>query len=116
MVVAVALLVEHHLLGLRINVHHLPKQDLDVGGLAHHLPQGGGHIRFRNQPRSHLIKKGLEEVEVALVDQGDSHWLACQGMTGLQTGKPPSHDHHMGPSAHGLNRRIQFQKEAFHRP
>jgi hypothetical protein len=38
MVVAIALVVEHHLPGLWIDVHHLPQQDLDVGGLAHHLP------------------------------------------------------------------------------
>jgi len=37
--VAEVLAVEHHLAGLRITIDHLHKQDLDVGGIAHHLAQ-----------------------------------------------------------------------------
>ena len=39
-VVAVAVVIEHHFLGFWIDIHHLAQQDLDIGGLAHHLAQG----------------------------------------------------------------------------
>ena len=115
MVVAVAVVVEHHLLGLGIDIHHLAQQDLDIGGMAHHLAQGRGHIALRHQSRGHLIEQGLEQVEVAFIDQGDAHRLAGQGMAGLEASKATAHNHHMGPGRLDGGGWIQFQEEMFGR-
>ena len=118
MVVAVAAVVEDHLLVLGIDVIHFPHQDLDVFGFPQHHPQGGGHIGLGDQARSHLIKQGLEQVEVAPVDQGDANGLPRQDMGRPQPGKPTAHDHHMGCGSEQFRRRGQLEKKAFgsHRP
>ena len=82
-VVAVATLVEHDLPSCGIDLLHFAQQHLHIWCLAHHLPQGRRHISLGDQSRRHLIEQGLEQVEVALVDQGDAHGFADQRMAGL---------------------------------
>ena len=82
-VVAVATLVEHDLLSRGIDLLHFAQEHLHIWCLAHHLPQGRCHISLGDQSRRHLVKQGLEQVEVALVDQGDAHGFADQRMASL---------------------------------
>ena len=112
LVVAIALLVEDDLAGLRIDVHHLTQKDLHIGRLAHHLPERRGHVGFRYQAGGHLIEQRLKKVEIAFVDQGDPHRLPAESMGRPQPGKSPADDHHMGPGRHRRLRRIELQKKA----
>ena len=112
MVVAVAAVVEDHLPGLGVEVVDLAEQDLHIGGLAHHLAQGGGHVGLRHQSGGHLIEQGLKQVEIAPVDQGDPHRFPGQRMGCLETGKASAHDHHMGLLAQGEIRWGEFKEEA----
>ena len=118
-VVAVAAVVEHHLLVGGVDVVHLSQQDLQVRGLPHHLAQGGGHIGLGHKPCGHLIEQGLEQVEIASVDQGDAYGFSGQGMGRLEAGEPPTHDHHMGGFSQQLRRGCELEKEplrSHHRP
>ena len=115
MVVGEAAVVEHHLLGRGVDLFHLPQQDLDVGGFAQQPAQGRGHVGLRHQAGGHLIEQGLEEVEVALVDQGHAHRLAPQGLGRLESGETAAHDHHVGQLGAGAPRWIEFEEEPFRR-
>ena len=113
MVVAVATLVEHDFLCRGINLLHFAQEYLHIRCVPHHLPQGGRHISLGDQSRRHLVEQGLEQVEVALVDQGDAHGFADQRMAGLQTTKTTAHNHHMGEGLQAFHRWIELQEEAF---
>ena len=49
------------------------EQDLHVWLFAHELAQGCCDVAACDQSRCDLIKQRLEQIEVAFVDQGDSH-------------------------------------------
>ena len=46
--------------------------------------------------RGDLIEQRLEQVEVALVNQGDAHIRLGQSLAGMHAGKAPTDNHHMG--------------------
>ena len=96
MVVGHRLAVEDDLLGIGLDLGHLAEQHLHVALGAHQLPQGCGHISAGHQAGGHLIEQGLEEVEVALVDQGDAHIGALEGLAGFDAGKAAADNHHVG--------------------
>ena len=110
-VVAVGLAVENDLLAFGINVGHLSQQHLNVALLANQLPQGGGDVSTGHQTRGDLIEQRLEQVEVALVNQGDAHIRLGQSLAGMHTGKPPTDNHHMGCMAETFLGGVQFKKE-----
>ena len=95
MVVAVGLAVENDLLALWVHRGDLSQQHLHVVLLAHQFAQRRGHITSRDQTCGYLIKQGLEQVEVALVNQGDAHIGLGQGLAGVHPCKATTHDHHM---------------------
>ena len=105
--------VEHDLFGLDVYLLNFAQQHLHIRGLAHQLAQGRGHVALRHQPGGHLVQQRLEQVEVALVDQGDPHRLIDQGVAGLEPGEAAAHDHHMGQGFQPLIGGLQFQEEAF---
>ena len=113
-VVAIAPVIEDHFIGVRVKIHHFPKQDLDVGGLAYQQSQGRGHIRLGHQACSHLIEQGLEQVEIAFIDQGDPHGLAGEGLDSLEPRKASAYHNHMGTGSQLLVRGVQLQEEPFH--
>jgi hypothetical protein len=104
--------VENDALLLWIQIHHLPKQHLHVLVFREELAQRDGDIGFGDQSRGHLIEHGLEEIEIALVDQRHPHGLTGEAPGGLDAGEPSSHDHHMGPGLHAFLRRLQLEEKA----
>ena len=73
--------------------------------------QWGGDVTAGDEPGGHLIKQGLEQVEVALVDQGDAHIGLGQSLAGVHPGKAAAHDHHMGGMTEAFFWGLQLQEK-----
>ena len=110
MVVAVGLVVEDDLLGVRLDLSDFSKQNLHIALTAHQLSQWSGHITTGHQSRCHLIKQRLEQIEVAFVDQRDANVGFGQCLAGTNAGKPATHNHHVGSVTQTLFRRIQLEE------
>ena len=62
------------------------------------------------QSSRYLIQQGLEQVEVALVNQGDAHIGLGQGFAGMHPCKAAANDDHMRGITQPLSWRFKFQK------
>ena len=111
MVVAVGLSVEDDLFPFGMDVRHFAEQDLHIALLANQLTQRCCDIAAGNQARRNLVQKGLEKIEVALVDQRDAHVRLGQSFAGVDAGESPTDDHHVRHIAQAFLRWLQLQEE-----
>ena len=99
---------------IRLQAETLSEQLAEVGG-AHAGGPGdrGRRHHLRACVGGHLVQQRLEQVEIALVDQGHPHGLVDQGVAGLQAGKATTDDHHVGGIAEPCFRRFKLKEKTF---
>jgi hypothetical protein len=98
--------------GIDIDLVDLAEKHLHVGRRCRSSAAGAtATSASADQARGHLVEERLEQVEVALVDQGDPHRLADQAMGGPQARRshPPTITT-WGQLAWGGCRWIEFQQ------
>ena len=82
MVIAVDVAVENDLFANGVHGGDLPQQHLHVLMRAH-------HSNSKDQSGGHLIRQGLEQVVVALVNQGDAQMALARALEACTPAKPP---------------------------
>ena len=110
-VVATGLAVENDLLAFRVDVGHLSEKHLNIALFADQLSQWGGDVTAGNEPGGHLIQQRLEQIEIALVDQGDAHIGLGQSLAGMHAGEAAAHNHHMRSMAQAFLWGLQLQEK-----
>ena len=81
-----------HLARVEIEPGHLGEQDLHVRVGFEDRPQRIGHLARGQGSGGDLVAQGLEEVEVAPVDERDLHVGAAQRLGRAQPAKAPADD------------------------
>jgi hypothetical protein len=84
-----------------INVYGLAEEDFGVFLAAENGADGGGDFGGGKRAGGDLIKEGLEEVEVALVEKGDVHVGAVESLRGDEARETSTEDEHAVWRGHG---------------
>ena len=92
MVVAVSLSVEDDLLPFRVDLCDFTQEKLHIVLIANEFSKRVRNIATGNPSCGDLIQQRLEQVEVAFIDQSDSHICGCECLAGMDPGKPTTDD------------------------
>src|ERR1035441_3009240 len=77
-----------------IEVDGFAEEHFGVAIVLEHDTQGGGNFAGREPAGGHLVEQGLEEVEVAAIDQCDRYGRAAEGLGDIQPAESAADDHH----------------------
>src|ERR1017187_1834923 len=77
-----------------IEIDGFAEEHFGVAIVLEHDTQGGGNFAGREPAGGHLVEQGLEEVEVAAIDQSDRYGRAAEGLGDIQPAESAADDHH----------------------
>lgn len=86
-----AIAQDHAAVG-RVEIDGFAEQHFGVAMVLENDTQGRGDFAGREPAGGHLVEQGLEEVEVAAIDQGDRYRRAAQRLGNIQPAKSAADD------------------------
>ena len=95
---------EKHFFGLGIDVDSFAEKNFNILLVAEDRTDGRGNFGGGERTGGYLVEERLEEVEVALVEEGDVHVGALKGLCGDETGEASTQDEDAVWGGHGQGR------------
>src|SRR5262249_53861826 len=80
----------------RIDCGHMCEKNPGVTLPAQRRPDGVSNVTGVQCSGGHLVQKGLKQVVIATINEGELHWGAFQSTGRIETTEPTSNDHDMG--------------------
>ena len=87
---------QHDLLAVEIDTRRLTEENRGVSLLAQDRPDRVCDLRRRERRGRHLVEQRLEEMEVALVDEGNANRRPAECLGGIESREATAEDDDVG--------------------